>query len=203
MRCDDIREAISAAADGEVSGLSAAVVDAHLRSCAACRGYAQRIADLQEVLRARQLSAPDLTSRILARAAADRDARLLTWPVRVGLVFVAAAQLVLAVPGLLFGNDDGAPVHIAHEMGSWDVALAVAFLFVAWRPLRAIGLLPFVAVLSACLVATAVIDLIHGRAVAVLEFSHILEVIGTVLLWLLTHPVARHDLSRRDQLRLA
>ena len=118
-------------------------------------------------------------------------------------MFVAAAQLVLAVPGLVFGSDDGTPCTSRTRWVHADVALAVAFLFVAWRPLRAIGLLPFVAVLSVCLGATAIIDLMHGHAVAVLETSHLLELVGTALLWLLAHPVARHDLARRERVRLA
>jgi predicted anti-sigma-YlaC factor YlaD len=203
MTCQSIREAISAELDGEAPGLPPQVVEAHLRSCASCRAFARQAADVQLALQSAPMPAPDLTTRILAHARTDRDRRLLTGPVRIGLVFVAAAQLVLAVPGLVFGSDDGAPVHVAHEMGSWDVALAVAFLFVAWRPLRAIGLLPFVAVLSVCLGATAVIDLMHGHAIAVLETSHLLELVGTALLWLLAHPVARRDLARRERVRVA
>jgi predicted anti-sigma-YlaC factor YlaD len=100
----------------------------------------------------------------------------------------------------LFGSDEGAPVHIAHEMGSWDVALAVALLFAAWRPLRAVGLLPFVAVLAAGLLGTAVIDLFNGRAVALTETTHLLELVGALLLWLLTRPPARHR-SRNPELQ--
>jgi len=109
----------------------------------------------------------------------------------------------LALPALVYGSDDGAPVHVAHEMGSWDLALAVAFLFAAWRPLRAIGLLPFVATLAFGLCLTAVVDLVSGRAVAVVEASHLLEVIGTALLWLLARPVTRRALVQREPLRVA
>ena len=146
------------------------------------------------------VAVPDSTPSILSRAVEEWNRRWLTLPVRIGLVFVGAGQLALAVPGLVYGSDDGAPIHVAHEIGSWDLALAVAFLFVAWRPLRAVGLLPFVAVLSACLGLTAVVDLLHGRAVAVLETSHLLEVIGTLLLWLLVHPLARPAPTRSRQL---
>ena len=107
---------------------------------------------------------------------------------RLGLVAVAIAQLALAVPSLIYGTDEGAPIHIAHEVGAWDLALAIGFLFAAWRPLRAVGLLPFVAALSAGLLLTAVIDVVHGRAVALTETTHLLELFGTLLLWMLASP---------------
>jgi predicted anti-sigma-YlaC factor YlaD len=203
MTCSLIREVISAELDGEDPGFDRQLVDGHLRRCAGCRAFAARALDLVVATRGvRVEEVPDLSSRIVADAVASRDARLVTWPVRVGLVFVAAAQLVLAVPGLVFGSDDGAPVHVAHEMGSWDLALAIAFLFVAWRPLRAVGLLPFVAVLAAGLCLTAVVDLANGHAVALLETSHLLELVGTALLWLLARPVSRRDLARRERVQL-
>jgi len=178
-------------------------VDAHLHRCASCRTFAAHAAELKAALPLFGcVDVPDLSPSIVGRAVDDWERRWLTLPVRIGLVFVGAGQLALAVPGLVFGSDDGAPLHVAHEMGSWDLALAVGFLFAAWRPLRAVGLLPFVAVLSACLGLTAVIDLVQGRAVAVLEISHLLEIIGTVLLWLLVHPRARRA-PDHERLRVA
>jgi len=112
---------------------------------------------------------------------------------RLGLVAVAVAQLGLAVPTLLFGSDEGAPIHIAHEVGAWDLALAIAFVFAAWRPLRAVGLLPFAAALSGGLIITAIIDVLNGRAIALTETTHLLELVGTGLLWML---VADHFQSR-------
>src|SRR5205085_6412835 len=119
------------------------------------RAFAAQAADISVGLRPMPPPTPDLTSRVVGRFE-DRSVALLMLPVRLGLVLVGIAQLVLAVPSLVFGADEGAPVHIAHEAGSWDLALAVGFLFAAWRPLRAVGLLPFVVVLSACLGITAV-----------------------------------------------
>jgi predicted anti-sigma-YlaC factor YlaD len=203
MTCDIYREAISAEMDGEDPGLDQRLVDAHLRRCASCRAFAVEAADLKSALRFGRIDAPDLTAPIVARALDDWDRRWLTLPVRLGLVFVGAGQLALAVPGLLYGSDDGAPIHVAHEIGSWDLALAVGFLFAAWRPLRAVGLLPFVAVLSFCLGLTAVVDLLHGRAVAVLETSHLLELVGTLLLWLLVHPLARRARVRPPKVTVA
>src|SRR6185312_15460324 len=114
-----------------------------------------------------------------------------TSSLRLGLVAVAIAQLGLALPGLIYGTDEGAPIHVAHEVGAWDLALAIGFVFAAWRPLRAVGLLPFAAALSAGLILTAVLDIAHGRAVALTETTHLLELVGTMLLYLLMAPRKR------------
>jgi predicted anti-sigma-YlaC factor YlaD len=180
MNCREIREACSAVVDGEEPGLTRAVVEEHLRTCDPCRAF---------VMRAEM---PDLTPRIVIAAEDDRAMRrFLSSPVRVALVGIAVAQLALAVPTLLFGTDEGAPVHVAHEVGAWDFALAIGFLFAAWRPLRAVGMLPFVAALSAGLVLTAVVDIANGKTPAVLELTHVLDLAGTVLLWMLTSPRPR------------
>jgi predicted anti-sigma-YlaC factor YlaD len=199
MECRTIREACSALLDGEDANLPAPVVTDHLHSCGSCRHFVEDARALRQAIRHEVPEAPDLSSRILAAAREQRHPRLReVTTLRLGLVAVAVAQLALAVPGLLYGNDDGAPIHIAHEVGAWDLALAIGFLFAAWRPLRAVGLLPFVAALSAGLVLTAVVDVVHGRAVALTETTHLLELLGTVLLWMLASP--RPSVRRELQL---
>ena len=201
MECSKVREALSAAVDGEPADPPAAV-GAHLRSCPACREFFERSQALQ-VARAAVSDAPavpDLTSFVLDTARRERH-RPDRWTsgLRLGLVGVAIIQLGLAVPGLIYGTDEGAPIHIAHEVGAWDLALALAFVFAAWRPLRAVGLLPFAAALSGGLILTAIIDVAHGRAVALTETTHLLELVGTALLYLLVAPRPRS----RGVLRLA
>ncbi len=189
MDCRNIREACSALLDGEDASLPTPVVTDHLDGCARCRTFAEDARALRQAIRHDAPTAPDLTTRILAAAREQRHPRLReVTMLRIGLVAVAVAQLALAVPGLVYGSDDGAPIHIAHELGAWDLALAIGFLFAAWRPLRAVGLLPFVAALSAGLLLTAVVDVIHGRAVAITETTHLLELLGTLLLWMLASP---------------
>ncbi len=184
MQCSRIREACSAALDGEDAGLARGVIDEHLRSCEACAAF---------VARARM---PDLAPAIVAAATEDRALRpLRSSPVRVALVIVAVVQLLLAVQGVLTATHEGAPIHIAHEVGAWDFALAVGFLFAAWRPLRAVGLLPFVAALSFGLVATAAVDIADGATPALIELTHVLELVGTALLWLLASPRSRRVLG--------
>lgn len=198
MDCRTIRESCSALLDGEDASLPTSVLTNHLDGCAPCRDFVEDARALRQAIRQERPNGPDLTTRILAAAREQRHPRLREVTVlRLGLVAVALAQLALAVPGLVYGSDEGAPIHIAHEVGAWDLALAIGFLFAAWRPLRAVGLLPFVAALSAGLLLTAVIDVVHGRAVAITETTHLLELLGTLLLWMLAspRPVVRRDLQ--------
>jgi len=183
MDCNSIREAASAMLDGEIADVDGGTIERHLETCGACRAYVANARDLRAALRA---GLPATSSLAVA--------------LRIGLVAVAAAQFALAVPTLLFGSDEGAPVHIAHEIGAWDLALAVAFVFAAWRPLRAVGLLPFVAALAAGLLITAVLDVANGRAIALTETTHLLELLGAVLLWMLVAP--RRRVRPRAELHL-
>lgn len=184
VKCREIREACSAALDGEDPGASLTVIEEHLAACNSCREFAQRA------------EMPDLMPRIaIADERLPPIRRFVSSPVRVALAGVALAQLSLAVPTLLFGSDEGAPVHVAHEVGAWDLALAVGFLLAAWRPLRAVGMLPFVAALSAGLVVTAVVDIANGKTPAIFELTHVLELVGTALLWMLTSPRPRRVLE--------
>jgi predicted anti-sigma-YlaC factor YlaD len=189
MECTKIREACSAALDGEPTAVAPGAIAEHLESCAACRGFVDDAHAMRRAFTNGRPDGPDMTDLVLAAARAERHPRGPgTTALRLGLFAVAAAQLALAVPTLLFGSDEGAPLHIAHEVGAWNLALAVGFVFAAWRPLRAVGLLPFAAALSAGLLATAVVDVLDGRAIALTETTHLLELAGTALLWLLAAP---------------
>ena len=188
MECSRARETISAALDGEGSVTELRRAEAHIRRCEACGAFRAHAVELQGTLQEARTPVPDLTSHIVDGVARDHEWTVEPW-VRIALFALGLAQLALAIPGLL-GNEEGAPIHIAHEVGSWDVALAIGFIFVAWRPLRAVGMLPFVAALSFMLVLTAAIDLVHGHAEAIFETTHLLEVVGSLLLWYLAHPIA-------------
>jgi hypothetical protein len=101
---------------------------------------------------------------------------------RLGLVVVAGAQLAICVPVLLLGHDRSAPVHVAHEMGSFEVAVAIGFLVAARRPGRAMGMLSLTGVAAALLVLTAALDLAAGRTDLWDEAPHLLVVAGWLLL---------------------
>src|SRR5437588_282230 len=89
----------------------------------------------------------------------------------------------LGISARLDGEDAGEPVHIAREVGSFDFALAIGFLFVGWRPVRAYGMLPLVAALVACLGITTAVDLARGTATLLGESAHLLDLFGLASVW--------------------
>ena len=65
----------------------------------------------------------------------------------------------------------------------FDFALAVGFLFVGWRPVRAYGMLPLVAALVGCLGITTAVDLARGTASLLGESAHLLDLMGLASVW--------------------
>jgi len=191
MHCDTARTAISARLDGEEPGVDPAELAGHLEHCTACRAFAREAESMHRDVRlAGAPSVPDLTAPILASIGADsRPHAAHERALRVTLAIVAAVMIVAAVPALVLGDDAGLPVHAARHVGSFDLALAVGFLFAAWRPSRLPGLLPVVTALVACLVGTSVLDVLDGRTGALTEVQHAVEVVGLAAAWLLTHPL--------------
>lgn len=195
MRCDTAREALSARLDGEHPGLEAGVLDLHLGTCSACQGWVEELSALHRMVRVREAEpVPDLTAAILAATPAPATRPSATrWraePVsgaRWALFAVALTQLVLAGPALLLGEGPGATVHVARELGAFDVALAVGLLVAAWQPARAWGLLPLAASLALVLGGTAVLDVTQGRAGSLGEAHHLLDLAGVVFLWRVAH----------------
>ena len=102
--------------------------------------------------------------------------------VRLALVVLALAQAALAWPALVEG-EDGMPaaMHVAHEAGAWNLALAVAFLGVGLRPARAAALVPFLGAFVAMLAVVVVPDLVTGNVSPARVTTHLLVVIGLVL----------------------
>ncbi len=190
MTCSPYRDAISARLDGEEMDLDEGSLDTHLSECSACAAFAAGSMQLHRSVRLRAADdVPDLVGAVLARVETPKRSRP-EWA-RYALFAVAFSQLLLALPALLFGDSLGASVHIARELGSWDVALAVGLLYAAWRPDRAAGLLPFAAALAATMVLTAVLDVASGRESALAESHHLLEIVGLVLLMVLARPAWR------------
>ena len=192
--CVAVQEAISAQLDDEDPGMTPELVEAHLRTCDDCRRFQARSTGINRRVRLRRSEpVPDLTARILAAIGETGGAiqRRLVTELRVGLLGVAIAQLVLAVPPLIMGSDDGASIHLARHEGSFGLAIAVGFLLAAWRPARAAGLVGVMGVLATCLIVTAAVDVAAGHTTAVAELDHLPVVVGFALLWLLVHPFRR------------
>jgi predicted anti-sigma-YlaC factor YlaD len=182
VECTRCRELLSDLLDGRADAESAGAAEVHVATCAACRRHREELVALQRLVRLRPAAAvPDQTAVILARARPPLSGRF-EW-IRYALVAVALTQLMFALPGLVLGEDAGVPAHLARHAGSLGAALAIGMLYVAWRPERAIGLLPIAAALAACMAVTAVADIVTGRAGALGEGAHVLELVGLALVW--------------------
>jgi predicted anti-sigma-YlaC factor YlaD len=191
MDCSDIREAISAHLDDEPAAMAAEDVDLHVAGCPACATWATEVESLHRQVRVREAEpVPDLTAAILdaaphrratapARGFLGQHVSTARW----ALLTVALTQLVLAVPAVVFGEDAGATVHVARELGSFDVALAVGLLVAAWQPARAWGLLPLAVALVLVVGFSTVLDIADGSTSSAGEAHHLLDVAGVALLW--------------------
>jgi predicted anti-sigma-YlaC factor YlaD len=197
MRCDRYREAISARIDGEDPGLPTEDIDAHLAECPECRSWASAAASpaLTAVASPGDPVAidPALLAQLIRPAPAPEAARsglISTVEWRMVLALIALTQIALAWPGG-FLDDGHASIHLAHELTAWDMGLAAGFLVVAWRPARAWGMLPLVAVLVAAMVGTSGFDLLSGHALLGREAVHALALAGLGCLWALARRVPR------------
>jgi predicted anti-sigma-YlaC factor YlaD len=186
MDCELAREALSALLDGEAPGVGRAEVEQHLAGCPACRAW--REAAYAVTRRARvgpARAAPPVDVSALVAAMLDRAVKprrpAVSWT-RWALVVVAVLQLAVTAPVLILGSDHDAPVHIAHEMGSFDLALAAGLLMAAWRPALAAGMRTVVGAAALLLMVTAAVDLAGGRTTVGDEAPHLLAVVGWLLL---------------------
>jgi predicted anti-sigma-YlaC factor YlaD len=190
MPCSPFREAISARLDGESLGMPSRELDDHLAACPECMSWASAAASVTR--RARLAPAPpvpDLTVSVLAvlprelpGVAAAARTRLAGAALRLALVSVAVAQAAMAWPALTSGTGAmSAPVHMAHETGAWNLAVAAAFLAVAAGPRLAAGALPFLGTLAALLTPVTLADLGAGHVPAERAIAHLLLLAGVIL----------------------
>lgn len=179
---------MSALLDGEPADIEQAVLEAHLARCGGCRGWRDNAHIVTRRVRlAAAQPTPPAPAALLAAADAERllvAQRLAPLTrARLGLAAVAILQIILTVPQLILGHDHDAPIHIAHEMGSFDLALAAGFLTAAWQPSRARGMHVLVGVAALLLIVTAAIDLLAGRTTFTDEAPHLLALVGWALLY--------------------
>ena len=128
-------------------------------------------------------SIPDLAPGVLAALPADSPGRRRVFTgARAALVVVAFLQALLAWSGALTGQDDMATGHVAHEVGAWNLALAVAFLMVATRPRAADALVAPVGVFVTVLAVVAASDAAAGDLALGRLLGHLLVGTGLVLL---------------------
>ena len=183
MDCDTIRVAISTQIDGEAPWLPSDALATHLEGCPACRDWQRRAHTVTRRVRlGGALLDHDLTAGVLAAVPVADDRRRLRLARRWLLVALALAQFAITVPMLFLGHDREAGVHAAHELGSFNLALAIAFAVGAIRPKLSAGLAWPCGIAAGGLVATAVIDLIGGQAIGADEAQHLVALAGAALL---------------------
>jgi predicted anti-sigma-YlaC factor YlaD len=199
MDCSRCRDALSARIDAEDPGVPTDQVDAHLRSCVRCREWLDRAEALDRTVRVRAADrVPDLVPDIVARVGTRATVPWWqpAWPWRVTLAVMGVVQVALGIPAVVIGSS-GAD-HMAHELSAWGVALGAGFLYAAWRPARAAGMLPFVAALVAFLFVTTTRDVLAGNAGLADEVSHLFEAFGLFVLWMVARLARTPDASSWD-----
>lgn len=159
----------------------------HMDRCADCRSWQASAQAVGSELRHGVDETPDLVERVLTAAASapaqPRPALASASVLAVALAFSAVAQLIVAVPILLAGSGDAG--HHGREIASFDIALAVGFLLAAWRPARAVALVPVAVVLSLCLFLTGMVDVVNDAAALPGEAGHLVVVVQAAALWVL------------------
>ncbi len=182
--CGVMRDLISADADGELSPELAPIVEAHVAHCPACGEFAEgahRVRRLTGLHVPPPAASPEPT---VARVSVP-DVGKGAW-VRIALAAVGLTLLLRGCVLIVAGDLDGASEHVARHLGAFGAALAIGLVYAAWRPERALGLMPLAGVLGLLLAATAVIDVAMRRSDALSEATHLVEVVGIVLLWILS-----------------
>ncbi len=97
---------------------------------------------------------------------------------RAGLAVVALAEILVALPLLLFAARD-----VQRDTGAVDMALVVAFALVAWKPSRAAAIAPVVGTAALLLVLAALIDIAGDKTSVFGESPHAVTFVGWLLVW--------------------
>ena len=182
--CDSVREMISAEVDGALIGDEARLLDEHVEGCVACAAYRSDVVALARTMRVRAVETdPAFVEAVLQRTKPARLGRG-GW-LRPALAWCGIVLAGQSISPLMFGQLDGTPTHVARHVGASTLALAFGLLYVAWRPHRAAGLLPFVGALFGTMFASAMFDVLDGGRSPVSELAHAAELVGMVLLWMI------------------
>ncbi|WP_240687145.1 zf-HC2 domain-containing protein [Amycolatopsis suaedae] len=184
-----MREAVSATLDDEDPGVPAERIDEHLAGCAACREWRESAIAVTRLARLSTAGTPpSVGEHVFAGIGRPKRVRRRD-RLRAGLVFAAVAQLSVVVSQLLAPHlaQQSSAGHLGHETAAFNFAVAMAMLFVAWRPNRAGTQLPVLLSFTAILAVLSIVDLLSGAVGWYRLSSHVpllLGVLCTVLLGL-------------------
>lgn len=180
MTCDEARESISAAVDGELDANDEETLTAHLAICDSCRAYQDDAFALRRALRMRMVDdEPPATSVDIAGSL--QGVSVLRWA-----LFVIGGTLVALNVTSIITPDGTAAAHLSRHDGVFGTALGVAMLAVAARPHRAIGLVPLTSTIAVLMAIAAATDLISGNTSPLGEAIHVVEFAGLICLWVIS-----------------
>lgn len=189
--CEDYREALSARLDSEDGPDDAEQpADVHLEQCVECALWYDQAALITRRTRTTSAVAwPDVTDAVLARVPPRSGPRLTK--LRMALGVVGAVQGASALVTLAAGSAGQAAA--GYENGAWNLALGVAFSAVAARRTPPAALIPLLATFVAALSWGYVTDLLSGAPSPSGVLSHLLAMVGLVLVVLLSRmpPIRR------------
>ncbi len=181
MECLLARELASADLDGQLSASEAAGLAGHLEQCGGCRDWQTRLIDAT-----RRSAVRPAGAEAIVRPSPLPDPKLArrNRVMRVTLGWAGVLLVAWHVPDMLSAGSEIA-VHLARHQAAFAVALGLAFVFVAVRPERSFGMIPFVATFVAALGVTALVDLVNGSSSLITESRHLLEIGGLAMVWVL------------------
>lgn len=178
VECTEVRTLLSSIIDGDLA--PSRDVSTHLDGCAECRHWRDDAARLATLTR--EAIAGD-GAELLISALPAGFARY-RW-IRFVLAWAGALLIVWHLPGVFDTGVDIAALHYARHQHAFGVALGLTFLFVAWRPDRAYGLVPVAATFTVALTLSAILDLVNGASTLARESVHVVEIAGLAFLWAL------------------
>lgn len=178
------REALSARLDGERESVPAARVDEHVAGCAQCQAWFGVVSAQAEALRT--LARPEMVVAVASSPGTPRRTRPALYWIRWALVVTGVAQIAVSVVqalGLSVGltHHHGAGGHLLNESTAWSVAIGVAMIVAARRPVAAAGLGGVLAVFAVVLTVYVVVDAVAGEVTLARVLTHIPVLVAACL----------------------
>jgi predicted anti-sigma-YlaC factor YlaD len=173
---------MSAAMDGEASGVAEELVEAHVVRCAECQAWREAATAATRRVRLTSFAPPPDTYQRIVLATRPQGRRVIITRLRAGLLLLCAAgQVAISIPDLS-GSGAGMDDHGLHDMAAFGFALAAAFTLGVLRPRLAAGLTWVSGTAAAGLLITAASDVIGHRTFEAHEAQHLIAIVGAVLL---------------------